>query len=914
MDFKNTIFLPETDFQMQASLSKKEPEITEYWEKLDIYAKLRSIPKEKGVFILHDGPPFANGTPHAGTAMNKVLKDIIIRMKQMQGYDAPFVPGWDCHGLPIEWKIEEQIRESGKSKNDVPIAEFRNMCHKFAEYWIDVQRSGFKRLGVSADWKNPYLTMNFENEAEIARCMGKFIVDGTLYRGERPVYWSVVEETALADAEIEYMDKKSASLYVAFEIKSTDVDFLKDSYCIIWTTTPWSIPGNRVVAFREDIEYCLIEANDRKFIVATDLINDFSETTGVKCKTIKTFSGKVLEGAICRPPLHKSGYDFDVPMLHGEHVKTDSGTGLVHTAPEHGVEDFVLCKKHMIPQPHTVGGNGLYYDHVPLFAGKHVFKVENDIIAALSEAQALIFSGTIKHSYPHSWRSKAPLIFRTTPQWFISMDKTNLRKKALAEIEKAKWIPAHGYNRIKSFVENRGDWCVSRQRVWGVPIPLFICKKSGEPLRDENVMNCIVEIFKKEGTNAWFSRKPQDFLGDKYSADDYEQNMDTMDVWFESASSHSYVIRKGNGNIQSDLYLEGSDQHRGWFQHSLLSSCGIYDNSPFKAVLTHGFIIDEKGRKMSKSIGNVVTLDDVVNNWGADIFRMWVSNSDYTQDLKLGINILKQLEDVYRKLRNTLRYMLGALSGYGNDEENVKYQDLPSLEKWILHKLAKTEASLDECIDNYDINKYFMTLYTFCAVDLSSFFFDIRKDCLYCDHENSQKRRAYRSILHVLFQHLVRRMAPIMVFTSEEAWLSFYGKGSVHLEEFMKPNTEWINDELFEKINKVKEIRKSVTTALEIARKNKVIGSSLQASVTLYDPDGIITEKCENFWEEIAITSGFEIQNSAIPATAFVGDDIKNIGVVVSTAAGEKCERCWKICHLENHLCKRCQEVLAQKK
>lgn len=912
-NFKDTIFLPQTEFQMRATLAKKEPEIIEHFEKLNVYSKLRDISKNRKKFILHDGPPFANGTPHAGTAMNKVLKDIVVRMKQMQGFDAPFVPGWDCHGLPIEWKIDEQLKKSGKNKRDIAIPEFRDMCKQFAEHWINIQRKGFKRLGVNGDWNNPYLTMNPKSEATVIRCMGKFITDGTLCRGERPVFWSVVEETALADAEIEYMDKKSTSIYVAFKVKSSNIPSLKDAYCIIWTTTPWSLPGNRAIAYSENIVYSLIEIDGRKMLLAKDLLENFTTTTFLSIRKLAEIDGKDLAGTVCLHPFYNSGYDFDVPLYHGDHVEIDSGTGLVHTAPEHGLEDFVLCQKHNIPLPKTVGGNGLYYDHVPLFAGKHVFKVEEDILAQLSAVNALIFKSTIVHSYPHSWRSKAPLIYRTTPQWFISMDNHGLRKKALEEIEKICWIPRQGYNRIMAFVENRGDWCVSRQRVWGVPLSIFINKKTGKLLRDVDVINRIANIFEKEGSNAWFSRNAQDFLGDKYSVDDYEQNMDTMDVWFESSSTHAYVLRQNDTPTTADLYLEGSDQHRGWFQHSLLNSCGVFGNSPFKAVLTHGFIVDEQGRKMSKSLGNVITLDEVVEKWGADIFRMWVSSSDFKQDLKLGINILKQLEDVYRKLRNTLRYMLGALHEYNVQKEVTSYDELSDLEKWVLHKLAEMEKELDKCIERYDINKYFSTLYMFCANDLSSFFFDVRKDCLYCDHKDDPKRKAYRMVLYILFQHIVRRLAPIMVFTAEEAWLSLEKDSSVHLQTFIAAEKKWFNPETFEKINKVKEIRRSITTAIEIARKDKKLGSSLQASIDLYDPENILPIKDEAFWNEIAITSSFKIHKEKIPDNAFISDDLKNIGVTVSIAEGEKCERCWKIStSLKGQLCERCQSVLAQ--
>lgn len=912
-NFKDTIFLPQTDFQMRASLSKKEPEIMERFESIDIYDKLRKASKGRKKFILHDGPPFANGFPHAGTAMNKVLKDIIIRMKQMQGFDAPYIPGWDCHGLPIEWKIDEQLKKSGKDRRNIAIPEFRNMCKQFAEHWIDAQRKGFKRLGVNGDWNRPYLTMNPSSEAAVIRCIGKFITDGTLYRGERPVFWSVVEETALADAEIEYIDKKSTSIYVAFKVKSSNTDVLKDAYCVIWTTTPWSLPGNRAIAYSKNITYNLIEANEQKMLVAKDLVENFAAAASLAVHRLAEIDGKELAGTVCYHPFHDFGYDFDVPLYHGEHVETDSGTGLVHTAPEHGVEDFILCKQHNIPLPQTVAGNGLYYDHVPLFAGKHVFKVEENILEKLSEVGSLISKHVIVHSYPHSWRSKAPLIYRTTPQWFISMDKTGLRKSALAEIDKVAWLPPQGYNRIKAFIENRGDWCVSRQRVWGVPLPIFVSKKTGEPLRDEEVINRIADIFEKEGSNAWFSRDAQDFLGKKYSADEYEQNMDTMDVWFESSSTYAYVLRREDTSVTSDLYLEGSDQHRGWFQHSLLNSCEVFKNSPFKSVLTHGFIVDEQGRKMSKSLGNVVTLDEVVSKWGADIFRIWVSSSDFMQDLKLGVNILKRLEDVYRKLRNTLRYMLGALYEYDENVESICYSEMPDLEKWVLHGLAKTEKKLNEFINKYDINRYFSTLYTFCANDLSSFFFDIRKDCLYCDCKKDPKRRAYRTVLYILFQHIVRRLAPIAVFTAEEAWLSLHKESSVHLQTFIPPESHWFNQEIFDKVNKAKEIRRIVTTAIEIARKDKKVGSSLQASVDLYDPNDILPIKDENFLKEIAITSEFKIVNKVIPENAFVCDELKDIGVVISSANGEKCERCWKMStSLKGQLCERCQNVLAQ--
>lgn len=910
MNFKDTIFLPKTDFQMKGNLSVREPEILKKWD--NIYEQSRELSKGCEEYLLHDGPPFANGKPHAGHALNKCIKDVICRFKRMQGFDVNYIPGWDCHGLPIEWKIEEKLKEKSKKRTDISVAEFRTMCQQFAEKWIQVQMDGFKRLGVCGDWEHPYLTMNPKSEATVIRQIGKFILDGSLYRGEKPVFWSVVEKTALADAEIDYIDKKSASIYVAFKVKSTDLKFLHDAYCVIWTTTPWTIPANRAISYSKKFRYCLLQTESKKIVIAKDLVENFITTTKISAKILQEFDGEILQNTICSHPFVGQGYDFDVPLIHGDHVEIDAGTGLVHTAPGHGVDDFNVCKKYGIAVPQTVNDSGVYYDCVPMFAGKHVFKIENEMLEKLTEVGALLFHTTIVHSYPHSWRSKAPLIFRTTPQWFISMDKTGLREKALREIDKTKWIPKQGYNRIKAFVENRGDWCVSRQRVWGIPIPLFISKKTGEVLKDAEVIERVAQIFEKEGSNSWFIRPAQDFLGEKYDAEDYEQNFDTLDVWFESSSTYAYVFRNDNSARQSDLYIEGSDQHRGWFQHSLLNSCGTFGNAPFKTVMTHGFTVDEQGRKMSKSIGNTINLEDIVNTYGADIFRMWVSCSDFTQDLKIGKNILKQLEDVYRKMRNTLRYMLGALSDYDAENEVVEYSELPVLEKWVLHRITEVHKLLFECIENYDLNKYFNTVYNFCANDLSSFYFDIRKDCLYCDDRNDKKRKAYRMVIYTLFEYIVRWIAPIMVFTAEDAWSAFNKENSsVHLERYLIPVAEWTNERVAEDIEKVKSVRRVVNTALEIARKEKLIGSSLQAKVTLFAADEVLYTKNSEFWEEIAIVSEFEILNGEAPENAFVSEDFPHVKVVVSLANGEKCERCWKITQVdEDKVCDRCRKVL----
>lgn len=938
MDFKDSIFLPETDFQMRANLAQKEPEILKYWENLELYQIIRKNSAGKNKFVLHDGPPFANGTPHAGTAMNKILKDIIIKMKQMQGFDAALIPGWDCHGLPIEWKVEEQIKAKGQKREDFSIPQFRNMCEKFAEYWIGVQKEGFKRLGVIADFNHPYLTMDRSSEASIIRQLGKLIVDGTIYRGEKPVFWSVVEQTALADAEIEYIDKQSLSIYVAFPICSSLKSELSDAFCVIWTTTPWTIPGNRAICYSKDITYCLLLSSvGKKLIVAKDLVQDFLSTTSISADIILEFSGKDLDGTTCHHPLRQSidnvmHYDFLVPLIDGDHVETESGTGLVHTAPGHGIDDFNVCKKCAIPVPMTVNAKGIYHDCVSLFAGKHIFKVEQEIINELEKCQSLVFSTKIMHSYPHSWRSKAPLIYRTTPQWFFSLDKTGIRKLAMEEIEKTVWIPSHGQNRIKSFVNNRGDWCLSRQRTWGIPLPIFMHKKDQQPLQDIDVINRVADVFEREGSNSWFEKDPQEFLGDKYSANDFEQLLDTADVWFESSSSHAYVLKeRPELSAQADMYLEGSDQHRGWFQHSLLVSCGVNQKAPFKSVMTHGFIVDEQGRKMSKSLGNTITLQEIVDKLGADVFRMWVASSDFTQDLKLGMNILKQLEDVYRKLRNTIRYILGALHKYDFVKEHIEYEDLDDFEKLALHRIAENNQILMQSIDAYDINKYFSTLYNFYSVEMSALYFDIRKDCLYCDREDNPKRMGYRFVLKILIEYMLRWIAPIMSYTAEEAWTIFHQKfsnsaadkcaidrSSVHLSEFLTPESKWIDNELAEKYEKIREFRKVVTTALEVARKNKLIGSSLQACVTVYDPKNSVIQNDDlELWKEMTITSDFVFNATPIPEGAFISEEMKDVGVVISLAEGEKCERCWKISKDikntdENKICKRCKDFLAK--
>ena len=812
-DYRKTVFLPQTEFPMRGELPKREPALLERWKEIDLYGQQRAASKGREKYVLHDGPPYANGNLHIGHALNKILKDVISRAQQMLGKDSIYVPGWDCHGLPIEWKIEEEYRAKKRSKDDVPILEFRKECRDFAAHWIDVQREEFKRLGVLGDWDHPYTTMEYAAEAQIVREIGKFLMNGGLFRGAKPVMWSVVEQTALAEAEIEYQDHTSTQVWVKFPVARPSVKALEGASVVIWTTTPWTLPGNRAIAFNEDLDYVVIEVESvregsaakvgEKLVVAAPLEVNFAEVAKISGK-VELVSGKYLAGTICHHPLHGQGYDFDVPLLPGDFVTDVDGTGFVHIAPGHGEDDFALGQKHGIPVPQTVGPDGVYYDSVPLFAGKHVYwpngktgDADKAVIAALTEQHALLAQAPLVHSYPHSWRSKAPLIFRTTPQWFIGMERNDLRNKALAAIDATKWYPPQGQNRIRAMVETRPDWCISRQRAWGVPIAVFVDKKTGEVLRDQAVVDRIAAAFEKEGADAWYAHDPGEFLGPGRDPADYEQVKDVVDVWFDSGSTHSFVLEKRPDlKWPASLYLEGSDQHRGWFHSSLLESCGTRGRAPYEAVLTHGFVLDEQGRKMSKSLGNVVAPQEVVSQSGADILRLWVVASDYSEDLRIGPEILKYQADVYRRLRNTLRYLLGALAGF-SEHERIAPDEMPELERYVLHRLAETDAVVRQTAESYDFHSMFTALHNFCAVDLSAFYFDVRKDALYCDAPSSARRRAVRTVLDHVFECLVRWLAPVLCFTAEEAWLARHGDAedsSVHLQLYPDVPHDWRND------------------------------------------------------------------------------------------------------------------------
>ena len=890
------INLPKTAFSMKANLPVREPEILEYWQKINLYRELRNSSKGKEKFVLHDGPPYANGNIHMGTALNKILKDIIVKFHQMDGKDSIYVPGWDCHGLPIEWKIEEQYKKNKKNKNDVPIVEFRKECRLFAEKWIEVHKGQFKRLGVVGDWENYYSTMSFDAEAQIVRELGKFLKEGSLYRGFKPVLWSTVEKTALADAEVEYQDHKSDTIYTSFPIKKSNLKDLVGSDIIIWTTTPWTIPANRALAYNEALDYVQLELNDdsdfkkRKIIVAEALLQSVINDCKIKnYKKIKTFKGKDLKETICNHPFLDLGYDYDIPMLEARFVTTEQGTGIVHCAPSHGPDDFNLCLNNGIKAIETVDGDGKYTKHVSLFEGIHIFKANPIVIEKLKEQKKLLSNGELMHSYPHSWRSKAPLVHRATPQWFISMESHKLRDKALKAINDTTFYPSKGKERLKSMIETRPDWCVSRQRVWGVPLPIFINKKTKEILVDDEVNETIATIYEKEGSDCWFSDDPQRFLGSKYKAEDYEKLSDIVEVWFDSGSTHSFVLEKREDlKWPASMYLEGSDQHRGWFHSSLLESCGTRGRAPFENILSHGFVVDGKGLKMSKSLGNVIAPEDILKKYGADILRIWVASSNYSEDLRIDYSILDQHAESYRKIRNTFRYLLGNIKDNFEEIDFIKVDlnELPELEQFMLHKLYSLDVNFKKYFKNYDFHNLYKELLNFCTVDLSAFYFDIRKDSLYCDPIKSKKRKSTILLLNIILNSLLKWFAPILSFTTEEIYrLLFKDSKSVHLEKFLNFPNNFENKKLYQKWLELIKIRNICNISIEEKRANKEIGSSLEADLNIH-LDKKLEEITKNIdFSELCITSKAEIsfkENSETSAQT-------------TKANGTKCTLCWKI-------------------
>jgi isoleucyl-tRNA synthetase len=987
-DYKDTVFLPTTDFPMKAGLAQKEPAILARWAEEKLYEQLRENRAGRERFILHDGPPYANGDIHMGHAMNKILKDIVVRSASLRGYDAPYIPGWDCHGLPIEWKIEEEYRKKKLDKDEVPPAEFRAECRAYAERWVAVQRAQFERLGIMGEWDHPYLTMRYESEAAIVAELIKFAKSGQLYRGAKPVMWSPVEKTALAEAEVEYEDIVSTQIDVAFEIVESKIPELVGAHAVIWTTTPWTIPVNQAIAYGPDVEYVAFrreksvlgkakegEENpplfenswDKLLIVAAQLVDEFAARLPAKgawkSQNALRFKGSDLAGTVARHPMHHLGGFFAKPrpFLPGDFVTTEQGTGLVHMAPDHGEDDFLLCKAHGIDTVFAVEGDGKYRPDWLWLGGqgsvinKKFNAPDGPICTDLREAGALLAaSEDFAHSYPHSWRSKAKVIFRATPQWFIPMDTSlkpspargrrldeglsssddeaslrsaphpnplplagegtlrsagdnssamTLRDTALHAIEETRWVPEKSKNRIRAMVEGRPDWVISRQRAWGVPIALYVDRKTGEYLVDDAVNARIVEAFKAGGADAWFSADHQALLGPGYRLDDYEVVTDILDVWFDSGSTHAFVIEQRYGEgVRADIYVEGSDQHRGWFQSSLLESSGTRGRAPYKSVLTHGFALDQNGRKMSKSIGNVVDPLKIIDESGADILRMWVASTDYFEDVRIGKEVLAGTSDAYRKLRNTFRYLLGALGDF-TDEESVDASQMPELERWVLHRLAELDAELKSAAEGYEFNRYTRLLTTFANDDLSAFFFDIRKDSLYCDAPTELKRRAYRTVLDHVFHALIRWVSPVLVFTAEEVWASRYpDAGSVHLETWPEVDAGWRDPALGDKWDLIRALRTRVTEAIEPMRRDKIIRSSLEAKVelTLSEPDlAEIVASVE--FDELCIVSDLAL------------DKGEHDRIAVSRTDYEKCGRCWRLLPEvteEGALCARCEEVV----
>jgi len=960
VDYKDTLNLPKTDFAMRAGLPKREPEWLAHWARIGVYDRLREKTGRES-FVLHDGPPYANGHLHIGHALNKILKDMVVRSQQMMGRDSRYVPGWDCHGLPIEWKIEEQYRARGKNKDDVPINELRGECRKFAEDWVDIQREEFKRLGVIGNWAEPYKTMDFESEAVIAEEFMKFVMNGSLYRGSKPVMWSPVEKTALAEAEIEYHDHQSHTVWVKFPVVS-DLSIFGNNEgvrVVIWTTTPWTIPQNRAVCFSEGISYglyrvlatpeeCWAKTGDL-YLLADGLAEDVFAKSRLESggwERVQDVTTEELAAMTLAHPLRgaegaNGEWDYDVPMLPGDHVTDDAGTGFVHTAPSHGADDYMIGVKHGLPMTHNVLEDSSFRADLPFFGGAVIFDhkgKEKDankrVIDKLVEVGALLARGRIKHSYPHSWRSKAPVIFRNTPQWFTAIDKelgdgmdthgTTIRARALAEIDNVRWTPQSGRNRLHAMMSARPDWVMSRQRAWGVPLSCFIRDKGNgavEILRDAAVNARIAAAFRANGADAWYEDGAKArFLEGLYDPSDWTKVDDILDVWFDSGSTHAFVLRDredGASDGIADLYLEGTDQHRGWFHSSLLQSVGTNGRAPYKGVLTHGFTLDEKGMKMSKSLGNTIVPEQVTKQYGADILRLWVAQVDFTNDQRIGPEILKNVADSYRRLRNTMRFMLGNLNGF-SDADRVDVSEMPELERWVLHRLAELDHVVRSGYENYDFQGVFQALFQFATVDLSSVYFDIRKDALYCDGADSAVRRAALTLLDLLFHRLTTWLAPMLVFTMEDVWLTRYPgeNSSVHLQDIPPTPGNWRDEPLAVKWALIRRVRRVVTAALEIQRQEKVIGASLEAAPVVHVRDEATRVAVRSVpFADICITSTLTLSGDPIPNEAFRLPEIEGVGVVFELAEGDKCERCWKILpdvgtHAHEGLCARCDGAL----
>ena len=928
MDYKKTLNLPSTKFPMKANLAVREPEQLKAWQDIGLHDQVRKASKGRELFVLHDGPPYANGYIHLGTALNKVLKDIIVRSKQMAGFDAVYVPGWDCHGLPIEHNVDKEL---GSKKKDMSMADVRRKCRAYAEKFIDIQRNEFKRLGVMGEWENPYLTMNYPYEAIIARECGKFARDGSLFRSKKPIYWCFTCQTALAEAEIEYEDDSTPSIYVKFAMKDDlgqDIPALagKNVSVVIWTTTPWTIPANLAITIHPEFEYVAVETNsDDVYILARDLVENCMQEFGIsEYSIVAEIDAKILENKRTTHPL----YARDSVLILGEHVTLEAGTGCVHTAPGHGREDHEVGLAYGLEVFSPVDNQGRFTDEVDFFKGQFVFEANDAITAKLNEQGALAAEDSFEHSYPHCWRCKQPVIFRATPQWFISMEKTGLRQNSLKAIDEVQWIPHWGRERIYGMIESRPDWCVSRQRAWGVPITLFYCEECETVLMDEKIMDSVYELFEKHGADIWFEKDVSELLPDDVSCADcgssnFVKETDILDVWFDSGVSHAAVLEARDYlKWPADLYLEGSDQHRGWFHSSLLTAVGTRKQAPYEAVLTHGFVVDANGHKMSKSLGNVIAPKKVIDKYGAEILRLWVSATDYREDIRISDNILKQLSDAYRRIRNTSRFLLGNLNDFDPRKDAVNYNEMSDIERFALHTLHQLVVKSRKAYEAYEFHVIYHALYNYCTLDLSAFYLDILKDRLYTSPPQSKARRSAQTVLHIIVDTIARLMAPILPFTSDEIWRYMPERAdkdtSIHLTSLPEANPEWRDDNLAESWNLFLKVRGEVTKALEEARAQKRIGHPLDAAVTISVNDDLFAALSpfeEDLRALLIVSRALLVKAEKIEA-AFKSTEIEGLEILVQPAEGEKCERCWVYDTTvgsddqQPTICNRCQQAL----
>src|SRR3972149_3548717 len=935
MDYKETLNLPKTDFQMRAELPKKEPETLKAWEDSGLYGKIMETGKARPKYTLHDGPPYANGNIHIGHALNKILKDIVVKSRFMSGFSTDYVPGWDCHGLPIELQVEKEL---GKEKAGLSKVEIRNRCRAYAAKFVDIQREDFKRLGVFGQWDKPYLTMDFGYQASILRELGKFASAGLVYKGKKPVHWCSSCRTALAEAEVEYYDKTSPSIYVRFEMDKAELENRlgvsipdQKAYIVIWTTTPWTIPANLAVALHPELDYVLVSVNGSAYILAEGLLEDVSKKLGWEGPTVlKKFRPDGLKGLKALPPF----IDRPSPLLPGEHVTLESGTGVVHIAPGHGQEDYELGLKFGLEIYNPVDNAGKFMQVVPEFAGQHVFKANDAIVELLKSNGSLLLKEDIKHSYPHCWRCKSPIIFRATEQWFASMEAGELRNKALDAIpNKVNWIPSWGRDRIYNMVLNRPDWCLSRQRAWGVPIPALKCKGCGESLLDASLIENLAREVEKNGADIWFEKGASEFAPagtacKKCKGAEFEKEEDILDVWFDSGVSFAAVVEKReNLKFPADLYLEGSDQHRGWFHSSLLTSIGTRSVPPYNSVLTHGFVVDGSGRKMSKSLGNVVAPQEVINRYGAEVLRLWVSGEDYREDIRISEEILKRLSEAYRRIRNTFRFILGNLYDFEPERDALRFEELDELDRLTLHKLTKLTERIRAAYEEFEFHVVYHSVHNFCTVDLSAFYLDVVKDRLYTNRAGSRGRRAAQTTIYHVLDHLLRLTAPVLVFTTEEAWSFMPGKkaGSVHLASLPEPQKEWLEPALEEKGERAQGEKAEISKALEGARQAKTNGPPPPAPGMVYPPekdrDLLMSE--EKALEEVLIISRLVSSDEPFVDTSvatgshyFKSEDMEGLVIVVGKAEGGKCERCWHYStyvgkdHEHPAICDRCVEAL----